>query len=161
MAKKNGFTLIELLVVIAIIAILAAVVLVSLGGARRRARDARITSDMQQLRNTATIYESNAGSYTNLTTDPDENTLEADIALQGGVYNIHVNANGRGYCAVSRLNADAAGNAFCWCVDGNLVSRQSDAAIAGACNAAGPLYGGAATACIGATCGAAQSCRCY
>ena len=62
--KKKGFTLIELLVVIAIIGILAGIVLVSLSGAQKRAKDGRIMADMNQLRTIATVfYDNHASTY--------------------------------------------------------------------------------------------------
>ncbi|MEK7066732.1 MAG: type II secretion system protein [Patescibacteria group bacterium] len=61
--NKRGFTLIELLVVVAIIGILASVVMVSLGTARSKARDARRISDMQNLKTALELYFASYNRY--------------------------------------------------------------------------------------------------
>jgi len=122
--SKKGFTLIELLVVIAIIGILAGIVLVSLSGARDRAKDGRIMSDMNQIRSAAEVYYGNHNdSYTDLGSSSEVSNLISDISNQGGSASVYVNSNGEAYCAVATLN-----NGKVWCVDSSLVSEQYDSA---------------------------------
>ena len=79
MKAKKGFTLIELLVVIAVIGVLFSVAFVTLGPARKRARNSRRKADFKQI-NTAmeVCYNSNncgAGADKYIDTDQGENTL--------------------------------------------------------------------------------------
>ena len=113
--------MIELLVVIAIIGILAAIVLVSLASARTKAKDARVSADLSQVRALAELVYSDAtpNSYAGLCSGtalfsgttgygPQLGTIASDIDAQNGsgaAPTCYGNENG--YC-VSAPNASAA-----------------------------------------------------
>jgi len=61
--KEKGFTLIELLVVVAIIGTLSGLVLVAMGGARKKARDSVRKSDMRQVVSGQEMYYGDNESY--------------------------------------------------------------------------------------------------
>ncbi|XOB46828.1 MAG: type II secretion system protein [Candidatus Nealsonbacteria bacterium] len=120
MFKKNkGFTLIELLVVIAIIGTLSGLVLVSLGGARSKARDVARQSDIRQIAAAMELQYSDDGQYpavevgvenpritnTGLTTD----YLDPWPEDPGGGDDVPCNSTKGAYCAV----ANDAGGDYC------------------------------------------------
>ena len=95
--KGAGFTLIELLVVIAIIGIVAALIVVSVSAARTRAKDARVITDLNQIRTAAEVINSADGNYTAVLTDANIGLAMNDMSNQGAT-NILRTSNAAGYC---------------------------------------------------------------
>ena len=74
--SERGFTLVELLVVIAIIGILSTTILVSLGGARAKAKDAKRQSDIRQMSLAMELDYSDDEKYSQYTTAQWENNSQ-------------------------------------------------------------------------------------
>lgn len=126
-SRNKGFTLIELLVVIAIIGILATIVLVSLGGARDRAKDARIISDLSQLRTQAEIINEADGDYDNVVCsggDAGVKDLCDDVTDQGSTVSVAKPVSpAASYCGYAKLLAPSSDTWYC--VDSSLTAGQT------------------------------------
>jgi len=105
-----------------IIGILASIVLVGLGGARKKAKDARITADLSQVRAIAELINSDKESYASTCASDSLNenapspygaqlrTIESDIAEQQGgtTPTMTCRAADNDYCIAARLVTDTS-----------------------------------------------------
>ncbi len=85
--RGKGFTLIELLLVVAIIGLLASIVLVTINGARSKARDAKRVSDMQSLAQALEMYDGDSGHYPISATWTSECSIPGNWIPDGSNYN--------------------------------------------------------------------------
>ena len=137
---KKGFTLIELLVVIAIISILASIVMVTMSGAKDKARDARIQGDLSQVRTLAELINDDEGSYaltctsTSLGTNTGTNysnqlgIIQADIVAQGG--EVACYAGKDSYCISAKLVTTGLAEDY-YCIDSYGIAVATASACVG------------------------------
>lgn len=134
MNKNKGFTLIELLVVIAIIVILAMIVFPGVRTATQKAKDARIVSEMSQIRTQAEIVYTNNGNYTGIDTNADIVKLTNDVKAQNGSVDVtwNIPSGGASYMVYSPINEKTSGGATQYiCIDSDSTTYKGATAPTG------------------------------
>lgn len=122
-SSNSGFTLIELLVVIAIIGILSTLAVVSLQGARSRARDAKRISDVRQIQTALELHLNDAGFY------PEDLVAGGSISFGSNVYMYNVPAGPTpvdGSCATSSYSYDQINSGASYFIEFCLGSNVAD-----------------------------------
>ena len=128
MKNQKGFTLIELLVVIAIIGLLSSLAVVSLSSARNKANDARIKSDLSQVR-TFAVAEFDSGVYTGFAIGDITPALTPPACSDDAAYTIRINGTGdTGFIAFADLCSEAGD----FCVDSTGQAKVDSTGVADA-----------------------------
>ena len=129
-----------MLIVIVIIGILSAVVLTAIGPSRNKAKDAKIISDLNQIRTSAEVFYNNNGTYNNFQSTTDYTSQQTDVQSVGGTLQFNISSDGNQYAAYSVLTTTGpSGNTQYYCVDsaGATVTSNNSPGTNVSCSAAG------------------------
>jgi prepilin-type N-terminal cleavage/methylation domain-containing protein len=143
--KKKGFTLIELIVVVAVMGILAGIILVAMGPARKKGKDAKIISDLTQLQNRAEQIYLEKGNYEGVSIamcgawpcDSEILNLAEDIRSQGSSPSVFQSGDKSRYCAYSS-SISSPTEALCVDYNGEIVVKRSVVETAAWCLSSSP-----------------------
>lgn len=69
MYRQNGFTIVELLIVIVVIAILAAISIVAYNGIQNRSKDAKVSTEVSNVKKAIELYKIDNGFYPSIGND--------------------------------------------------------------------------------------------
>ncbi|MCR4334264.1 MAG: type II secretion system GspH family protein [Patescibacteria group bacterium] len=123
--KNKGFTLIELLVVIAIIGILASIVLGALNQGRKKGNDAKVKSQLANLRSATSVYVDRDDTYAGLCAVASDDNSGLYSLLQTSSYptatEIDCGDSQNEYSVAATLQGTPGNTA--WCVDDKNTSR--------------------------------------
>ncbi len=128
MEKNKGFTLIEMLVVVAMIGILSALLLISLGPSRNKAKDTRIISDVNQIRALAeTYYDQATGYYNDAALRSAVTSIMTDIQNQGSTGGVEpgVHSFSNDVAVWAKLLSQTPTTYYCVDTRGNTVYQTS------------------------------------
>jgi prepilin-type N-terminal cleavage/methylation domain-containing protein len=146
--QSQGFTLIELLVVIAIIGILAAVVLVSLGDAKKGGSSASVQQSLDGVRSQAQLVYNTANDYANVCNDAKVQSLVNSAAANGAdtdkvgtfetvpttaaTWNVAVcHSQAAGWVIEAPLADSTGSSSLLWCVDSTGFAGNDSTPIGG------------------------------